>query len=125
MRHLEIVSDIKVRPKQRPRFFRGIAITASATREFEATVKTLFRGLCSEPFEGPLSVTFVAYFAKPKKSAFSYPPRGDLDNLFKSVADAGNDVLWKDDSQIVALKAAKRWATEDGFSITIREDLDE
>ena len=70
-------------------------------------------------------MTFVAYFAKPKKSAFSYPPRGDLDNLFKSVADAGNDVLWKDDSQIVALKAAKRWATEDGFSITIREDLDE
>lgn len=121
MRHLTIESDIRVKPKGRPRFYRGIAITDSATREFEQTVKTLFRQLCPEPFDGPIEVRLDCFFAKPKKTEFSYPPRGDCDNFFKSVADAGNEVLWHDDSQICKLTCTKAWSTEDGFSITVQE----
>lgn len=121
MRHLQITSDIRVKPKQRPRFHNGIAFTDSATREFERTVKALFRKLCSEPFDGPIEVRLECYFQKPKKTEFSYPPRGDCDNFFKSVADAGNEVLWHDDSQICKLTCTKAWSTEDGFSITIQE----
>lgn len=101
-----------------------MAYTDSATREFERTVKALFRQLCPEPFEGAIEVTLNCYFQKPKKTEFSYPPRGDCDNFFKSVADAGNEVLWKDDSQICKLTCTKAWSTEDGFSITIREIVD-
>jgi len=121
MRHLEIVSDIRVKPKARPRFYRGIAITDSATREFESTVKRLFAGLCSEPFQGPLLVQFIAYMKRPKKTSFEYPPRGDVDNLFKSIADGANGVLWEDDSQIVRMTSEKRWAEEDGFWIKVSE----
>lgn len=120
-RSLEIVSDIKVKPKGRPRFHRGIAFTDSATREFESTVRRLFKGLCKEPFEGPIAVNFVAYMAKPKKTNFSYPPRGDVDNLFKSVADAANEILWEDDSQIVRMVSEKKWSDQDGFIIKISE----
>ena len=123
-RVLEIVSDIRVKPKGRPRFYRGIAFTDSATREFESTVRRLFKGLCQEPFQGPIVVNFIAYMAKPKKTAFSYPPRGDVDNLFKSVADAANEVLWEDDSQIVKMVSQKKWASEDGFEIRVQEHID-
>ena len=124
MRALQIQSNIKVKPKGRPRFFRGHAITDSATREFEREVKTLFASLCREPFEGPLVVELECFFVKPKSSKFSYPPKVDCDNLFKSVADAGNDVLWKDDSQLVRIVCSKKFASEDGFLITIREFLE-
>lgn len=118
---MEIVSDIKVKPKGRPRFHRGIAFTDSATREFESTVRRLFKGLCAEPFIGPLNVQFVALMKRPKKTDFTYPPRGDVDNLFKSVADAANEILWEDDSQIVRMVSEKKWADEDGFTIKISE----
>jgi len=120
-RSLEIVSDIRVKPKGRPRFHRGIAFTDSKTREFESTVRQLFKGLCKEPFEGPIEVSFVAYMARPKKTDFPYPPRGDVDNLFKSVADAANEILWEDDSQIVRMVSEKKWSDSDGFFIKIVE----
>lgn len=122
-RTLTIESDIRVRPKGRPRFFRGHATTDPKTREFERTVKALFKTMCSEPFEGPIEVRLDCFFAKPKTTSFSYPPRGDCDNMFKSVADAGNDVLWGDDSQIIRLTCSKHWSELDGFCITIKEAL--
>jgi Holliday junction resolvase RusA-like endonuclease len=120
-RVLEINSDVRVKPKGRPRFYRGIAITDSATREFESTVRKMFAGLCKEPFDGPLNVQFVAYFARPKKTSFAYPPRGDVDNLFKSVSDAANKVIWHDDSQIVRMTSEKKWSDIDGFYIKISQ----
>lgn len=120
-RILEVTSDVRVKPKGRPRFYRGIAITDSATREFEATVKKLLKGLCTEPFEGSIRVDLIAYFEKPKKTNFAYPPRGDVDNLFKSIADAANEVLWHDDSQIVHMSSQKKWSSEDGFYIKVSE----
>lgn len=121
MRHLTIESDIRVKPKARPRFYRGIALTDPTTREFERTVKALFQSFCREPFVGPIKVELECFFAKPKKTEFSYPPRGDCDNFFKSVADAGNEVLWQDDSQIVRLVCSKKWSDQDGFRITVTE----
>jgi Holliday junction resolvase RusA-like endonuclease len=120
-RVLEIKSDLRVKPKGRPRFYRGIAITDSKTREFESTVRMLFKGLCHEPFEGAVKVNFIAYFARPKKTDFKYPPRGDVDNLFKSVADAANKILWHDDSQIVRMVSEKKWSDQDGFEIIVTE----
>lgn len=33
----------------------------------------------------------------------------DIDNLLKFVMDAGNRVLWDDDTQIVFVRASKKW----------------
>ena len=68
-----------------------------------------------------MNVQFVALMKRPKKTDFTYPPRGDVDNLFKSVADAANEILWEDDSQIVRMVSEKKWADEDGFTMKISE----
>lgn len=47
-----------------------------------------------------------------KASAARFPAKnlGDLDNLTKLVKDALNGIAYDDDSQIVQMLAAKRWA---------------
>lgn len=49
-----------------------------------------------------------------KSSAPRYPAKnlGDLDNLVKLVKDALNGIAYDDDSQIVKVAAAKRWAAD-------------
>lgn len=113
---------IKVKPKGRPRFNGRIAYTDKATRDFEQDVKTTLMSLYkAKPLTGPLSVELEIFFQAPKKTAFSYPPRGDCDNLFKSVADAANEILWEDDSQIVEMKCSKKWSDSDYFILTVSE----
>jgi len=122
MRTSKFCCQIKVKPKGRPRFNGRIAYTDKTTRDFERDVKTnlsqLFR---NKPLTGPLSVELEIFFKAPKKTAFAYPPRGDCDNLFKSVADAANEILWEDDSQIVEMKCSKKWADSDYFILTVTE----
>jgi len=63
------------------------------------------------PFEGPLSVVFTFFMPRPKKCRRPYPSvRPDCSNLVKGLEDAGNGVLWMDDSQIVELIVRKRYA---------------
>lgn len=74
-----------------------------------------------EPFSGPLQVTMSFCFQKPKSTKFSYPPKGDCDNFFKSVADAANEIIWNDDSQIVCMTATKQWADDDSITLVVTE----
>jgi Holliday junction resolvase RusA-like endonuclease len=67
---------------------------------------------CAEPLEGPLSVSILAVFPCPKSEYLKRTPRpirwhtkknGDVDNIAKAVLDAGNSILWLDDSQVAML----------------------
>jgi len=58
---------------------------------FKAEVKT--------PMAGPLVVT-LEFHRKNRR-------RVDLDNLEKTVLDAGNGILWEDDSQIMEMHSRK------------------
>jgi Holliday junction resolvase RusA-like endonuclease len=56
------------------------------------------------PLVNPLAVTLHFY----KNANITAKTRyGDIDNLVKAVFDAGNEILWLDDSQIVELHAYK------------------
>lgn len=50
-------------------------------------------------------------------------PRGDIDKLTRAVLDALTNIVWKDDDQVVAIEARKRWSRmsgdEPGLVITI------
>lgn len=48
----------------------------------------------------------------------------DLDNLLKTVLDAGNDRLWLDDNQIVDIRTHKKWDST-ARTVLIVEELDE
>lgn len=62
------------------------------------------------PFARALCVTIEASWKRPKKCRPGRqwrPSRPDADNIAKAVLDAGNGVLWADDSQVVHLVVRK------------------
>lgn len=87
------------------------------------------RAACYGPFGRPLFLLVTAYFARPKSlramGAAWRPSRPDVDNLSKSVLDAGNGVLWHDDDQVVRLVVEKRYAAvgESARVLVVLEDV--
>jgi Holliday junction resolvase RusA-like endonuclease len=107
------------------------------TYAWRAQVQQAVVQLDAEPFTGPVSVRMGFEFprllshygtganaGKVKASAPTYPAvMPDLDKLVRCVCDAITDAgLWKDDAQVCALWAAKRYATTPpGVLITVME----
>lgn len=77
------------------------------------------RGLvCAAPLipSGPVAISIV-YELRPK------PKHGwpDVDNLTKNLFDAFNGILWRDDTQVVDLRARKRVSTDGRIRIEARQ----
>jgi Holliday junction resolvase RusA-like endonuclease len=101
------VIDGKAVPKGRPRVYhhdrygrelaRPRTVTPARTVVAEEMIRVAIQqqnpGLC--PTEGLVSVDLTFY----------RPGAGDLDNLIKSVLDAANGVIWKDDRQVRRIEA--------------------
>lgn len=63
--------------------------------------------------EGPVRLLVAFYLPRPKtlpKRVQHNTKKPDLDKLVRSVKDALTQVAWHDDSQVVDLKAIKRYA---------------
>ncbi|MCE5225244.1 MAG: RusA family crossover junction endodeoxyribonuclease [Porphyromonadaceae bacterium] len=77
-----------------------------------------------EPLTGPIMITVVFYFGRPKNhfrtgknSAMLrddapewHISRRDTDNCIKFLQDSLNDIYWKDDSQICWIEAQKKYS---------------
>ena len=72
------------------------------------------------PIEGAVAITVRAYFSIPKSWSLKkqraaalgeimHTKRPDLDNVVKAVKDGANEVVWKDDSQVVRVLASKSY----------------
>ena len=97
--HIRFVVPGQPEPKRRPRVANGHAYTPARTRAYESTVGWAAR-LCMgdrDPLDGDLDVEIALY----RKGV----RRADLDNLIKAVADGCNGIVWRDDAQIVSLRA--------------------
>ena len=110
----ELLFRIQPYPKGRPRATRtGQIYTPEKTREAEKELKLLMRSYWKwGPLTAPLYVECTFTYAYPKsmtkkKRQSAIPLRDDTDNLFKLVADSGNEIIWQDDKQIVELRARK------------------
>ena len=74
------------------------------------------------PMDGPVVVEVRFYLPRPKRLMRKKDPVGpiphtakpDVDNLWKSTADALSGLAWRDDSQVCRTKAAKFYAEKDG-----------
>lgn len=84
-------------PKERPRVFRGHAITPKRTLSYERLVGLCARAAGVRVLEGHVRVRAVFYCADER--------RRDIDNLVKSILDGLNGVAWADDSQVKHLDA--------------------
>ena len=120
--------------KGRPRMTRqGRAYTPAKTRLAENAIKAYLMGLdITEPLNGPLDVSVFAILPitqswpqKKKADALAglISPTGkpDLDNICKLVLDAANEILWRDDSQIVKLDLCKAYGGKPGYILSVGE----
>lgn len=115
---------IHPQPKERPRLAKGRVYTPKKTWGFEQLLKMKFRQQVSEPISGPLCVEYTCHYVKPKRFKTGQDQRyktsrPDIDNLIKSVLDAGNEALWIDDAQVVEMKCKKIFSDEDREFIEI------
>jgi Holliday junction resolvase RusA-like endonuclease len=119
--------------KGRPRLTRkGFAYTPSHTRKFEAHGR-LAAQLAMDgrpPIEGPVRLELLAELPIPvswsnKKRARAITgdvlpcSRPDLDNYVKSAQDSINEIVIRDDSQIVEVSARKRYGLAPKLVLTI------
>ena len=85
------------------------------------------------PLNGPLQVTLIHYFKRPKSHFKSNDPdrplkdsapvfhtsTPDADNLLKFVGDALNGIFWRDDSCIAKVKTDKRYMRDGKVGVTV------
>ena len=127
-------------PKGRPRHtVRGGFVhsyTPEQTRTYEAAVRERAKKAMgsSEPLETPIKAFFYVRLPIPKtitkkrleaiRSGSEMPIRKpDLTNIVKSLEDALNGVVYKDDCQIVTIHTSKVYSTHPGVDILIQEYL--
>lgn len=110
--------DCKPTPKGRPRSVLDRSsgtirnYTPVKTRNFESFLKRQAQKQYKDlPLEGPISVRMVFYVERPKTVTRQFPEvKPDLDNYIKAVSDSLNNIVYKDDSQIVKIQALKLYA---------------
>ena len=115
MHNLRIELDVEVQPKGRPRTVQlkkprfsssGKLITSATytpkkTKNNQILIGYMLKkwmkanGVKQIPKDVPLKVTFEIYIKKKFGSC-------DIDNLYKTVADSANTIIWHDDSQVVS-----------------------
>lgn len=121
--------------KGRPRFVcaTGHAFTPAKTRSYESYLRLAAQDAMGNrsPIEGPVRVELLANMPIPKswsktKQAEAelnliYPTkRPDVDNLMKML-DSFNEVVWRDDAQIVDATLRKRYSNKPSLIILINE----
>jgi Holliday junction resolvase RusA-like endonuclease len=131
---ITVIVDGAAVAKGRPRFVRktGIAFTPPHVRQYEdaarfaASVAMAGRA----PIAGPVRLEMVVELAIPaswskKKHAAALlgevmpTSRPDIDNYLKSICDALNTIVVVDDSQIVELRARKRYSDQPKLVATV------
>lgn len=133
---IELTIPGEVIAKGRPKFTnRGgyaRAYTPKKTKDYEALVKLHALQLKQEPLTEAIEVAISVHRVPPKSwskkkqkealnGVIKPVTKPDADNLAKSVLDALNGVLFKDDNQIVSLTVKKMYAAEAKAVVTINQ----
>lgn len=127
--------------KQRARYARRgnfvQTYTPDKTRNYEALIKEAATEAMgsSEPLETPVNLYLYIRAPIPKSyskqkvadclNGFEKPiKKPDASNVLKSVEDAMNGVVYKDDCQIVNFHVSKVYSSQSGIDVCVKECLD-
>ena len=121
--------EFKVNPvaKGRSRSTRnGHHYTPKKTVNAEAELRWLMQQQWKNPpLEGPITIVVKFYFQRPKsvseKKRKLPITKPDWDNVSKIVGDAGNGILWRDDSQICKAFVDKIYSDESKITLLFSE----
>ncbi len=111
---VELELDVIPRSKARPRFANGKVYSATGQKKYEQDIGWQLKAAYGML---PDSVHWFGVRIAFMRNNFQ---RLDLDNLVKSIFDAANQVIWKDDSQVTELHTYKQVSTkETGVNILV------
>ena len=119
--------------KGRPRFVRstGRVFTPGKTLTAENRIGyELARAWGKTPLNEPLTLRVTVFVTVPASHSKKFraaalagqvipAAKPDLDNVIKLIGDAGNKVVWSDDSRLAEIHARRRYAEAPGLSITV------
>lgn len=75
----------------------------------------------AEPWQGPIRVHLNFYLPKPKRpKCEAHVTKPDVDKLVRSTLDVMTGVIFRDDSQVMAMWVTKQYAGSDGPGCRIR-----
>jgi Holliday junction resolvase RusA-like endonuclease len=107
--------------------------TPTKTANYEGLVAMAAQtALAGRPrFEGPVAVCLqidcevpASWSKKKQAQAYTHEVRPttkpDVDNVVKAIFDGCNEVLWRDDVQVVDVMLSKRYAVTPGVHVTVR-----
>lgn len=86
----------------------------------DRTIEWMETNGLAEPHDGPVRIVIVNLFQRPKDWWDGREPmggKGDWENLAKTVCDAMNKILFRDDAQIIDGRSIKRYADRPGVYI--------
>jgi Holliday junction resolvase RusA-like endonuclease len=126
--------------KGRPKFARRgnfvSTYTPTKTRDYETVIKEAAKKAMgsNELLETP--VTVAIYITVPIPQSYSKKrteaclkdierpiKKPDIDNIAKCFLDAMNDIVYKDDTQVLTLHVTKVYGTVGMVEVMVREDL--
>jgi len=107
--------------------------TKHPVHQFKAAVRLAFAA-CRRSYKltGPIEITVMAYFPRPKTKIWKTKPmpsywhigKPDADNVLKAVMDSLNGLAWRDDAQICRANVMKfvcGGLNEPGVEIIIKD----
>lgn len=130
----EVVGDIVGKERPRVNRYTNMVYTPNRTKDYEMLIKQYF--LIKYPkhklLENRISVEIIAFLKIPKNTSkkktndmlegiISPTKKPDIDNIAKSVLDALNKFVFKDDNQVSKLSVEKRYAEEEKIYIKVEE----
>ena len=112
----------KIVGKERPRvnMYTGMVYTPNRTKEYEFLVQQSFKvqNPNFEMLDGRVAIEVIAYMSIPKNTSkvktqamldnqISPTKKPDIDNIAKSILDAMNKFVFKDDNQVSKISVEK------------------
>lgn len=130
----EVIGEIVGKERPRVNMATGRVYTPNKTKDYEYLVQQYFRMQYPsyKTLKGRISINIVAYLKIPKSTSkakmqemlenkISPTKKPDADNIAKSILDALNNFVFKDDNQVSKIMVEKRFGEEEKAVVTIEE----
>ncbi|HBG0910380.1 TPA: RusA family crossover junction endodeoxyribonuclease [Clostridioides difficile] len=120
--------------KERPRMncITKRTYTPNKTRDYEDLIKWLYQSKIKHYFTGYIKMTLRCYYSIAKSNSKKVKEqkrnnvlrpskKPDIDNVVKIVADALNEIAYKDDTQIVEVVASKYYSDKPRVEVILED----
>ena len=130
----EVIGNIVGKERPRVNTYTGRVYTPGKTKDYELLVQQYFKIKYprSKMLEGRVKIEIIAYLKMPKSTSkvkmqemlenkISPTKKPDVDNIAKSILDAMNGYVFRDDNQVSKIAVEKRYGIEEKAVISVEE----